>query len=655
MSKYRILTAILVVLLLPTLVSAAGGKVVNWTADGTPRILTGDFGTLDGMGLKSKDTLRESARSVLQDLLMSEFDAAGNEEMVATKVITDELGAVHVRFTQLLNGLPVAGAGMVLHAHADGKIFGVNGEFVRGGKLPVMPGLDSETALEFALGKALIQGRRVSDPELTYVLGADGGGHLAWQVTVAYQNAQGPQRDVVFADSETGKLVARHPQIKYARSLETYDCNQKKKNCTLVSNSPNPITSTNPSGSDDAIAAAHNFAIATYDYYFNNHGRDSIDNAGLTLISRVHYDRNLNNAFWDGIQMTYGDGDGVTFIPLSQDADVVAHELTHGVTDSESGLIYQNESGALSEAWSDIFGAGVDRQEGASITDTWFLGEDIYTPAIAGDALRVMNDPAAVGDVDYYPDRFLGTSDNGGVHTNSGIANLAFVLLVEGGTHPRGKTTNNVPALDPDFDTSLQLALDVFNDANVECLTPSSNFALARHCTATALGGAHATAVHEAWDAVGVPNEPPPEPNPPIALTDGVTLGNQDAATGNIQQYTLGVGAGSSVTCTTVGNNGDADLYLRFGADAEANPNSTVNECGSFSSNSNESCTTGGAPSATTLFAAVHAFTAYTNLSITCTDNGVCTLGGAGDSCSTGADCCSGSCSGGKPATRVCQ
>jgi len=368
-------------------------EVIDRAADGTPRILTGDLGTLDGVGLKSKEIVRESASSVLQDLLISDFGAAGNEEMVAGKVLTDELGAVHVRFNQRLNGLPVAGASMVLHAHADGKVFGVNGEFVRG-DLPITPALDSETALEFALGKALIQGRRVSDPELTYVLGNDDRGHLAWQVTIAYVNKQGPQRDVMFADAETGKLVARHPQLKYARSLETRDCNQKTKNCSLVSTSPNPIST-----GDNAIDAAHNFAIATYNYYANNHGRDSIDNAGLILRSRVHYSVNYNNAFWDGTQMTYGDGDGTTFIPLSQDADVVAHELTHGVTENESNLIYQNESGALNEAWSDIFGAMVDRQEGATGADIWLVAEDVYTPDIPGDALRNMGRYIAGADV----------------------------------------------------------------------------------------------------------------------------------------------------------------------------------------------------------------------------------------------------------------
>jgi hypothetical protein len=138
-----------------------------------------------------------------------------------------------------------------------------------------------------------------------------------------------------------------------------------------------------------------------------------------------------------------------------------------------------------------------------------------------------------------------------------------------------------------------------------------------------------------------------------------VTLGNQDGVTGNIQQYTLDVAAGSSVTCTTACNNGDADLYLRFGAEAEANPNSSTNDCGSYSSNSNESCTTVATQSADTLFAAVHAYSAFTNLSITCTSEsggggGECTLSQRGERCDLAAECCSGSC-GGKPGSRTCR
>jgi len=638
-----VLIAVLFAVITLPAFSIAQVNVKSVTAAGTPAFVTGHFnGAVNAI---SEAALRASAKSALQDIVIEHFGAAGNEMMVVTKVFKDKLGALHVRFEQELNGLPVAGAGMVLHAHADGTIFAVNGDFIPGGDLPVHPDLGAMVAF----GQAKITGTRLNEPELSYVLGADGRGHLAWKATFEYVNDAGPQRDVIFVDTTTGKIAARHPQIMYARALETQDCHQKMRRCSVVTTSPDTINT-----GDNAIDAAHNYAIATYNYYFNNYGRDSIDDTGMTLKSRAHYSNNYNNAFWDGTQMTYGDGDGVTFIPLSQDADVVGHELTHGVTERTSGLIYQGESGALNEAWSDIFGSMVDRQEGASGADIWLIGEDIYTPNISGDALRNMANPAQFGDRDYYPDRYTGTSDNGGVHTNSGIANLAFQLLVDGGTHPRDKTSLTVTGIGP------AAAADIFYWANVGCLTPGSDFAAARYCTADVFGNVSGTdysaEVHAAWDAVGVPNNPPPPPNDPIALTDGVPLSGQSGNTGDIQQYTLDVSAGDAVTCTTSCNNGDADLYLRFGAEAEANPNSTNNECGSYSSNSNESCTTGAAPSADTLYAGVHAYSTYTDLTISCsisgTDGGNCSAKGI--SCSTGADCCSGSC-GGRPGSKTCR
>jgi vibriolysin len=311
----------------------------------------------------------------MHEILVTEMGATGEEYLVPGKVITDKWGGVHVRFSQEINGMKLEGAGMVLHARANGMVHAANGEFVKVDGLPIAPGLEAEVALAAALREARIDGIRIDEPQLTYVLGKDGRAHFAWRATFDYENEVGPQRDEIFADTETGELAARHPRFHYVRDLETQDCAGKTRRCAVDSTSPNPIST-----GDLAIDSAHNYAIATYDYYLNNHGRDSIDDGGMTLISRAHYKRNYNNAFWDGTQMTYGDGDGVTFVPLSQDADVVAHELTHGVTERSSGLIYQNESGALNEALSDIFGAMVDRQEGATGADIWLLGEDIYTP-----------------------------------------------------------------------------------------------------------------------------------------------------------------------------------------------------------------------------------------------------------------------------------
>lgn len=549
------------------------------------------------------------ARSFLRGFALDRLNATGDEVLDALWVRQNKLGEVGIRFGQQINGLPVRGAELFVSVDgATGTVTRVNGHFAPDRDLATAPALDAEHAIERALAAEGIQPTArdaAADTKLTYVLDKHDRPVLAWQTTVEYTDENGdPQRDIIFADALTGEMTARHPQHKYARSLETRDCEEMNHCSVVVSTSSDAITT-----GDTPVDAAHNHAIATYNYYFNHHGRDSINDSGMTLISRAHYNRNYNNAFWDGRQMTYGDGDGVTFLPLSQDADVVAHELTHGVTERSSNLIYANESGALNEAWSDIFGAIVDRQEGASVTDSWLIGEDIYTPGTPGDALRVMNDPAAVGDSDYYPTRYTGTSDNGGVHWNSGIANLAFVLLVEGGTHPRGKTSVNVPALHPNFDTSLAMAGDIFYYANVSCMTPNTNFEGARRCTAAGAnalyGQAAVDAVHAAWDAVGVPGGGDGgggsdcDGSVVVAIDDHGTV-----AANTLYTYTIAVPEGAcDLLVTTAADNGDTDLYIKLGS--EATP--TEYDFGSYSTTSNEEVRV-ASPSSGTWYVGVYGY-----------------------------------------------
>ncbi|WP_163099823.1 M4 family metallopeptidase [Peribacillus alkalitolerans] len=252
-------------------------------------------------------------------------------------------------------------------------------------------------------------------------------------------------------------------------------------------------------GSYDAAAVdAHYYAGRTYDFYKNVFGRNSYDDKGSVLKSSVHYGRNYNNAFWNGSQMVYGDGDGSTFIPLSGSIDVVAHELTHAVTDTSSDLIYQNESGALNEAISDIFGTVVEFYDNNK--PDYEIGEDIYTPNTPNDALRSMSDPAKYGDPDHYSKRYTGTSDNGGVHINSGIINKAAYLLAKGGSH-YGVTVQGI---------GHEKVGAIYYRANTVYLTASSTFSQARAALVQAaadLYGAtslEVNSVKQSFDAVGV-------------------------------------------------------------------------------------------------------------------------------------------------------
>ncbi len=499
---------------------------------------------------------------------------------------------------QEVNGLTVHGAGLVINLDKAGRVRRISGGITDKMDLPRAAAVNSQVAEATALaareGSALLGG----SPEKAYVVDTSSQVVLAWKIMVAYEDERGPQQDAVFVDATTGDVAAIHPQFHYAMALETRDCQETTSNCVLISTSTNSINT-----GDLAIDSAHNYARATYLYYANQHGRDSMDDNGMPMRSRVHYDRNYNNAFWDGYQMTYGDGDGTTFVPLSQDADVVAHELTHGVTGFTSNLIYSNESGALNEAFSDIFGAMVDRQEGATGADIWLIGEDIYTPNTPGDALRNMADPVAANDYDYYPTRYVGTQDNGGVHWNSGIANLAFVLLVEGGTHPRGKTSVVVPSL------GFDVAADIFYRANTQCLTASSNFEAARNCTAdwaaALYSQAEVDAVQLAWDAVGVPGGPP-DPNAVTALDES----NLSGSTGSERRYQVDVPAGATnLRIEISGGSGDADLYVRYGAE----PSTATYDCRPYLNGNSEACEA-ATPTAGTYYIMVRAYSAYSSV-----------------------------------------
>ncbi|MGH6922427.1 MAG: M4 family metallopeptidase [Propylenella sp.] len=193
-----------------------------------------------------------------------------------------------------------------------------------------------------------------------------------------------------------------------------------------------------PPTGDKNVDEAYDGAGEVYDLYFKEFGRDSLDNGGLKLVSTVHHRRGYNNAFWNGLQMVYGDGDGRIFRTFTE-LSVIGHEMSHGVVQFSGGLVYQGESGALNESFADVFGAlTVQRKAGESASQAdWLIGKGILGPTIKGTALRNMKAPGTAYDdallgkdpQPYHMDFFVRTTgDNGGVHINSGIPNHAFYL-----------------------------------------------------------------------------------------------------------------------------------------------------------------------------------------------------------------------------------
>jgi Zn-dependent metalloprotease len=465
--------------------------------DGVPLFVTGDLGFLP------KGEPKTAARAFLADAAPV-FRMHAATDLEPTRVKSDDRGQVHVKFQQYLNDLPVVGGELTVHADGvSGRVTGVTGRFVAGEDLAIDPDVDGETALTTAMAGLPADAVSTDVPDLVYVVTEDSAA-LAWMAEVFYTSEDGPERDIVFADARSGAIVARHPQHHRALVRKVYNANYGQQlPGTEIANPGN--------SSDLSVKDAFNYSGTTYNFFKDRFGRDSYNNAGATLHSTVHFGQAYDNAFWDGSRMVYGDGSGQYFSSLARDLDIVAHELTHAVTQYEANLVYQNESGALNEGFSDVMAASVQAHVAGGVVSaaTWKLAETSWTPSNPNDAMRYMADPMADGQsYDYYPTRYMGSGDNGGVHLNSGIANLAFKLLVTGGTHPRGKTANNVTGI------GITKASKIFYDALATYLSSNSNFQAARNATAqaaTALHGAaspEVAAVHAAWTAVGVPGDP---------------------------------------------------------------------------------------------------------------------------------------------------
>jgi Zn-dependent metalloprotease len=273
-----------------------------------------------------------------------------------------------------------------------------------------------------------------------------------------------------------------------------------------------------PPTSDVTVNEAYDGSGVTYDLFKDIYNRESIDGSGLPLNSYVHYQKNYDNAFWDGSRMVYGDGDGELFNRFTIAIDIMGHELTHGVTQYEAKLVYSFQPGALNESMSDVFGSLVKQYSLNQTADQadWLIGQGLLASGVNGVALRSMkapgtayNDPVLGKDPQpaHMKDYVSTTSDNGGVHINSGIPNHAFyITAVEIGGYA--------------WEKAGQIWYVTLRDK----LGSSSNF---QNCadftyqTAGELFGAGSLeqlAVKKGWTEVGITvgngTTPPPQPGP---------------------------------------------------------------------------------------------------------------------------------------------
>lgn len=450
------------------------------------------------------------------------------------RVSIDDLLTAHVRFQQDFEGVPVFGGEAIVHLDPWGEVSSRTDNLLRDVRVDTTPELDGDDAIERAVVATGGWTRTSEEPEAElYVLRRDGD-HLAWRVEVRQiEGVDDPASPVVFIDAHDGHVVWSYDNLqtasgtaKYAgsvsvnttkvftkyyledgtRDIATYTMKNTTSSVSYLTDADNKWTG------DSTAVEAHYNAGKVWDYYSTVHGRTGIDGAGgptylpsvtgsgAVISEFVHYSKSYVNAFWCGLYMVFGDGDGVTSDPLVS-ADITGHEFTHGVTQYTAGLIYTGESGGLNEAVSDIFGAMIERYiDGASSTNTWRIGEDVWTPKTSGDALRYMSSPSTDGhSYDYYSSG-VGSAD---VHYSSGIANLAFYLMSEGGTHPRygGTAVTGIGA---------DKAAAIWYRALTTYMTGSTDFAGARTATLSATAdlygstSAEYTTVGNAWALVGV-------------------------------------------------------------------------------------------------------------------------------------------------------
>ncbi|MFA5802459.1 MAG: M4 family metallopeptidase [Thermoleophilia bacterium] len=448
----------------------AGGQqaMVRWDVDtGVPSFITG--------------RITPPAAASQQDAALSFFDAnkdvfrmnSAAAEFAFSRVEGDSLGMTHMHMAQVYQGIPVYAAGMAVHFNADGTIAAVNGRYVPEIKISIEPQVTADKAVSQTQETYGTEAAPSALEPSQLVVWAPGGQEavLAWKITLAADDP--PIRLISFIDAQTGKPVAAYDALEDAKSRKTYTAN----NGTSLPGTL--LMSEGGSSSDSTAQNAHNNIGLTYDYYYNTFSRDSFNGGGAQLTSTVHYSTSYNNAFWNGSQMTYGDGDGSVFSPLGNALDVVAHELTHGVTQYSANLVYSYQSGALNESYSDVFGVMVDR-------DDWLMGEDVYTPGTPGDALRSMSNPTTYGQPDHMNSYVNTSSDNGGVHTNSGIPNkAAYNVATSIGKDKMEKIWYRTLTVYLDTssqfvdarDASIQAATDLYGGSSAEVTAVNNGFA----------------------------------------------------------------------------------------------------------------------------------------------------------------------------------
>ncbi|MEZ4930655.1 MAG: M4 family metallopeptidase [Saprospiraceae bacterium] len=459
--------------------------------------------------LKVKDGVQIKAEALVNRHRV-ELSLGTGDELKLLRQEEDNLGFTHYRYQHYFKGIKVQGSQMLVH-EKDGYVKTVNGRLATRLQTVSSPKISSAKAVEKALAylpaerymwesdeEERLLKRVTNDPTATHfpkpelVLLDPTFDLLSENMRLAYSLTvyamQPHAQKWLFVDALTGEVFHEidmlHTQVqntpgvaetKYhgqheiitdsvgvdsfrlvettrGRGIETYNLRGSTQINDAVDfwDDDNYWNNVNAE-QDEAATDAHWSAEMTFDYYFQKFNHVGIDGDSFPLVSYVHYDQNVTNAFWNGTHARFGDGGGSSTALTS--LDVVGHEFTHGVTRFSANLIYQDESGALNESFSDIFGAAVEFFADSANGD-WLVGEDFLD-----EPFRNMADPNEYGDPDTYfgTSWFLSSADNGGVHTNSGVQNFWFYLLTEGKTDIND-FDNNYEVIGLGIDSAAQIA-----------------------------------------------------------------------------------------------------------------------------------------------------------------------------------------------------
>jgi Zn-dependent metalloprotease len=466
------------------------------------------------------------------------------QKLSVTDALADSTGATHVRMRRSFEGLRVVGGDLVVHRSADGSFDGATQTLDREIAVDTEPAVTESTAVQRADASKDVVPKLVVD-----ALGSTP--KLAWLVTTAGRQKDGtPSRLDTYVDAKSGAVLRTEQRIqtvdgdgdslyggtvplRLTQSGSAYELKDPTRGNTYTTDMKNttdsPLceilgigckagtlftspdthfgTGANTSPESAAVDAQYG-TNATWDYYQNTFGRNGIFGTGAGSYNRVHYGSNYVNAFWDGTRMTYGDGNGTTYGPLTS-LDVAGHEMTHGVTENTAALTYSGESGGLNESTSDIFGSMVEfsAANGQDPGD-YLIGEQFDLAQHLG--LRRMDDPASDGDS---LSCWSTNAKNVDVHFSSGIGNHFFYLLSEGsGAKSIGGVQHSSTTCNGSSVTGIgrSAAADIWYRALTVYMTSGTNYAGARTATLNAArdlygaGSSQESAVAAAWSAVSV-------------------------------------------------------------------------------------------------------------------------------------------------------